>query len=105
MQTDETLLATRGSAGVEDALTDVGIQSVPLLEDQVYECIFQMATMVYEQIAQKLYGLRMEAGKMFAIFELSLDCVVAMLLVISSLMRSSGLSKVRKDVRRAIAGA
>ena len=51
--------------GVADLLPlhrQVDIQSVLLFDGQVYEGIFQTATMVFEQIAQKLYDLPRSSG-------------------------------------------
>ena len=50
----------RSTAGVEDTLTGVDIQSVSLCGRQVYEGIFQTTTKVFKQIAQKMYWLHKE---------------------------------------------
>ena len=76
------MLTTRGSAEVEGALTDIDILSVLLFDGQVYECIFQTATMVLEQVAQKLFDLHMETGNKIAVFGHRLGCGVAVLLMI-----------------------
>ena len=75
MQTKEIVLATCGNAGVEDALADVDIQSAlrPLLDGQIYECIFPTATMGFEQIAQKLDDLHMETGRKIVVVRHSLS--------------------------------
>ena len=79
MQTNEIVLATRGNAGVEDALTDVVIQSVrpPFLVDQVYDCIVQTASTRCEQILLKLNDLHMETGRKIVVVGHSLGGGVA----------------------------
>lgn len=90
-QTDEIVLAIRGTAGVEDALTDVDIMSVPLFGGQVYGGIFQTATTVYEQMAKKMYDLHMETGKKIAIVGHSLGGGVAVLFMIKLFGEELGL--------------
>merc|ERR1712136_527681 len=79
---NEIVLAIRGTAGVEDALTDSDIKSTELFGGHVYGGIYKTASTVYEQIAEKLLDMGKQTGKNIAVVGHSLGGGVAVLYMI-----------------------
>lgn len=90
-ETDEIVLAIRGTAGVADALTTADIQSVPLFGGQVHGGIWQTACTLYEQMTQKIYDLHVETGRKIAVVGHSLGGGIAVLFMIKLFGEQQGL--------------